>query len=264
MYGGFGRLSDEYDGVIFCRSALTVLVFLGLAQAARADSASDLLAKNLVARGGADKIAAIATIEFTGKLVEPGDFELTYRETRARKDGRVRIESSIQGLTLVQGFDGKVGWRINPFEGRRDAERMSADDMRALADDATIEGPLLASKVRGGTLTYLGREDFEGTDAYKVRVTEPGDVEYTYLLDPDTYLEIEVTEARKIRGARQVSLTEFSDYELVDGVYFPFAIESGSVGSTSADRQKLSIESARANVAASDALFAMPVTPGAK
>jgi len=234
------------------------------AQSARADTATDLVAKNLAARGGADKLAAISSIQFTGKLIVPGDYELTYRETRARKSGAALYQSSIQGLTLVQGFDGTVGWRINPFEGRRDAERMSADDTSALADDATIDGPLLTSKTLGSTVTYLGREDFEGTNTYKVRVVQPSGVQYMYFLDPDTYLEIEVVETRTLRGARQVTQTEYGDYELVNGVYFPFEIESGPLDSGPAQHQKILIAAAKANVAVPDAMFAMPAAPSAK
>lgn len=228
---------------------------------ARAESANQLVARNLAARGGLEKLAAIQTIRFTGKLVFPGDFELTYQETRVRKEGRARYESTVQGLTLVQSYDGKVGWRINPFEGRRDAERMSQDDMQALADDATIDGVLLSAKARGSTVTYLGREDFEGTNAYKLRVTERSGAQYVYFLDPDSYLEIKIIETRKLRGARQVTLTELADYEPVNGVYFPFAVERGSIDSTSAQRQKLTIDSAQANIPVSDAIFALPVTP---
>jgi hypothetical protein len=89
-------------------------------------------------------------------------------------------------------------------------------------------------------------------------------VEYLVYLDPDTYLEIKVVETREIRGARQVTLTELGDYEQVDGVYFPFAIESGAIDSASSDRSKLTIDHAQANVVASDALFAMPIVKGSK
>ncbi len=244
--------------------SLAVLAALLFAREARADTAADLIAKNLAARGGAEKLAAISAVQFTGKLIVPGNFELTYRETRERKNGAALIESSIQGLTLVQGYDGKVGWKINPFEGRRDAERMSQDDTHALADDATIDGPLLSAKSAGSTVAYLGREDFEGTDAYKLRVAEPSGAEYTYFLDPDTYLEIKVVERRELRGALQVTQTEYGDYELVNGVYFPFEIESGPLESSDAQQQRITIEGARGNPPLREAMFAMPTTASAK
>ena len=245
---------------------LVAALFVMTAGAARADMASDLVSKNLLARGGAEKLAAISTIEFTGKIVQPGGSQLTYKAIRARKNGGTLIQSSIQGLTLVQGYDGTVGWRINPFEGRRDAERISDDATRALADEASIDGALLSANARGSTITYLGREDFDGTDAYKLRVVGAGlgAAQYVYYLDPETYLEIRVEETRVLRGSKRVSLSELSDYERVDGVYFPFSIETGGIGSFSANRQKLVIDTARANVPVSDSLFAIPAAPGAK
>ena len=75
------------------------------AQAAE-PSAQELVAKNLDARGGADALKALRTIQFKGTIRFPGDFELDYVETRARGSasgaGAVRYDSTLQGLTLVQ------------------------------------------------------------------------------------------------------------------------------------------------------------------
>lgn len=243
-------------------AALSALAaVLSFAAPVRAQTAEDLLARNLDARGGHDKLAAITSYETKGEVREPGDFKLTYHETRARLDAgtdrsAVRIDMAIQGLTLVQAYDGAEGWRINPFEGRKDAEKMGADEARALADEALIEGPLLASRAKGSKLEYLGREDVDGTDAYKLRVTQPDGTVFTYFLDPDVYLEIKVIEQRTIRGAEQETETDLGDYERVAGVYFPFSIASGPVNAK--DQQIITIKSAEANVAITPATFAMP------
>ena len=61
--------------------------------------------------------------------MRPGGFDaqLRYEETVARPDS-VRIEATLQGLTIVQAFDGATGWQIQPFQGRKDAEAVSSDD----------------------------------------------------------------------------------------------------------------------------------------
>lgn len=64
---------------------------------------------------------------------------------------------------------------------------MSADEARAMADSSLIEGPLLASRLDGSRVDYLGREDFDGTLAYKLRVTQKDGDQFTYWLDPDTW-----------------------------------------------------------------------------
>ena len=58
------------------------------------------------------------------------------------------------------------------------------------------------------------------------------------------------------------TITEFGDYEQVNGVYLPFAWEQWQKGST--DHQKVQYDKAEANVTASDGTFAFPVPhPGA-
>jgi len=239
-------------------------VLFGLVASAQAQTADDLIAKNLAARGGADRLAAIHTIVSRGELRFPGDFKLTYSETRSRVGGKpadcaVRIEAALEGLALIQAYDGTSGWRVNPFEGRKDAEHMGADETRELADEASIDGALLAARTRGSQVDYLGREDIDGTDAYKLRVTQTDGTVFTYYLDPDAYLEIKVLERRSIRGAEKETETDYGDYERVAGVYFPFAISSGPKDST--DKEVITIDSAEANVAVAPDMFAMPAQP---
>ena len=224
-------------------------------------TAQSLLDKNLEARGGADALAAIKSIQFAGKMIFPGDFELAYSEIRARggADGvEARMEGNVQGLTYMQGYDGQTAWRVNPFEGRRDAETMSGDEARSMSDSSRIDGVLQDARKDGSTISYLGREDFDGTSAYKLKVTQKDGDEFTYLLDPDTYLEIKISETRKIRGAPQTTETELGDYEKVGGVYFPMSVESWPQGQSN-QRQRVLIETAQANTAATPALFAQPV-----
>lgn len=246
-------------------AALTPL-FLCVFASANAQTADDLIAKNLAARGGADKLAAIHAIVTSGELRFPGDFKLAYKETRMRLDpanAAVRVDASLQGLTVVQAYDGKDGWRINPFEGRKDAERMGADETRELADEGSIDGALLAAHIKGSQVDYLGREDIDGTEAYKLRVTQTDGTVFTYYLDPDALLEIKVIERRTIRGAEKETETDLGDYELVNGVYFPFSLASGPKDSADSDKQVITISSAQANTPVAPTLFAMPAAPAA-
>lgn len=244
------------------RSAAAMLGILAMAGIpAIAQTADELVAKNLAARGGAAALDAIESVKFDGTVIFPGDFQLKYEEVRT-KAGDVRVDLALQGLTLVQGWDGKTGWRINPFEGRKDAERMSDDEARSLADTGSIRGPLQRAAMQGSTVTYLGREDFDGTDTYKLKVSEKDGDEFVYLLDPDTMLEVKMVETRRIRGALQVFEYEFGDYEKVAGVYFPMSVENWAAGQDN-NRQRTIIASGTANVPAPASLFAQPVSPAA-
>jgi len=242
-----------------CAAFVAALGVSGAAVAQGQPSADELVAKNLAARGGADALAALKSVKFTGKLIFPGDFQLTYDETRAHeaKGDATRVDAAIQGLTLVQAYDGTSGWRINPFQGRRDAEKMTEDEARSMADSALIDGVLLSAKMQGAKVAYLGREDFDGTLGYKLKVSQADGDEFTYLLDPDTFLEIKMTETRRLRGAQQVTEYELGDYEKVGGVYFPMSIDSWQQGQQN-QRQRVIIATAQANVDAPPSMFAQP------
>ncbi|MFN2540862.1 MAG: hypothetical protein ABR514_01670 [Chthoniobacterales bacterium] len=230
--------------------------FVASAALAQQPTVDQLVAKNIEAKGGADALHAIQTLRLTGKLlVQQGQIELRYLEIRKRPD-KVRSEASLQGMTPVQAYDGSEGWKISPFQGRKDPEKMSADDVKALVEDAEIDGPLVDWQAKGSTVEYLGTEDVEGTAAHKLKVVRKnGDVSFVYL-DPDHFLEIRIVTQRMQHGAQVEEEVDLGDYEKIDNVFIPFSIEAGSKGDT--DKQKTFVEKAEANVPVDDAIFGFP------
>ena len=123
-------------------SGVAVLVVTGLLPTASfGQTVDEVIAKNIHAHGGMDKLKSVETIRTTGKLTA-GQFRAGFLQENKRPD-KVREETIIQGLAQVQGYDSKTGWQVNPFQGRRDAELLSADDLKSLQEDADIDGPLV-------------------------------------------------------------------------------------------------------------------------
>ncbi|HEY3663996.1 MAG TPA: hypothetical protein VGL24_12660 [Chthoniobacterales bacterium] len=242
----------------------TSLLFAGLlvqsglhAQSpAPALTVDELVAKNLKAKGGEAALEAIKTIRFQGRLlVNQGQLELKFSETKKRP-GKVRTDALLQGMNLVQAYNGTGGWKIFPIFGRKDPEKMSSDEAKSLVEESEIGGPLENWKAEGKTVSYLGIEDVEGTAAHKLQVVRKnGDVSYVYL-DPDYFLEIRVIDQRTEQGAKVEVETDLGDYEKVNGVYFPFSVEAGSKGSN--DKQKTIIEKGEANIPVDDSIFEFP------
>lgn len=222
---------------------------------ARAQTVDEVLAKWVQARGGMDRLKSIQTQRITLKL-RGGMFEATIVQINKRPD-KMRQEFILQGMAMVQAYDGKTGWQLNPFEGRRDAELLSEDDMKGLVEQADIDGPLVDYAEKGNKAELVGHDDVEGTDCYKIKLRlKNGDIRTIYL-DTDSLMEIKMESQTMIRGAMREGETYFGDYEKVDGIYEPFAIESGQKGDP--DRQKLSVEKVEFNVPVDDSVFAMPV-----
>ena len=238
--------------------AIGAALFVNAAETEKAPTLDELVAKNIEAKGGASALKALQSLKLTGKmLVNEGQIQLAYSETKKRP-GEVRTEATLQGMTAVQAYDGKDGWKISPFQGRKDPEKLSADDVKPLMEDAEIDGPLVDWKEKGSTLEYLGREDVDGTSAHKIKVVRKnGDVNFVYL-DPDHFLEIRILTQRMRHGAQEETETDVGDYEKTGGVFVPFSIEEGRKGDP--DKQKVVIEKAEANVPIDDAIFHFPTT----
>ena len=88
--------------------------------AASAQNVDEVIAKNIQAHGGVDKLKAVRSIRTTAKFSQ-GSLRAEFRQENKRAD-KVREEFIIQGLAQVQAYDGKTGWQISPFGGRKDPE----------------------------------------------------------------------------------------------------------------------------------------------
>ena len=239
------------------RTQLTLCaLLLGVAAQAQAFTAEELAAKNIEAKGGAAALQAVKSVQREGRLiVNGGQFVLELRETKQRPDS-IRTEVSMQGLSQVQAYDGKEGWRIDPFGGRKDPERMPADDVKEYAEDATIDGVLADASAAGHRIEYLGTEDIDGTPAHKLKVVrKDGGLQYVYL-DPDYFLEIRVESQRTVRGVKRTSVTDYGNYEKVGGVFWPLSIESGIKGQ--GDPAKFEYQSAVVNPDIAADYFSFP------
>lgn len=220
-----------------------------------AQTADEILAKYVKAIGGMERIESLKTLRRTGKFTGGGGFQATVVQENKRP-GMVRQEFSIQGMTGVNAYDGRTGWKIEPWEGKKDPEPLGEDELKEITEDSDFDGPLLNYRQKGNKVEYLGTEPVEGTDAYKLRVTlASGDVR-TFYVDTDYNVPIRIESKRFVRGAERESETSIGDYKEVSGVYLPFSFESGPKGSS--ERGKVTYTKIEANVAIDDARFAKP------
>ena len=227
----------------------------GVAGAPAAPTVDDIIAHNVTARGGAERLRALKVLKRSGRAVYPEDnVELAIVEWKTAA-GEYRNELTVQGLTAVQCYDGREAWQIQPFEGRKDPARMSADEAKEFALAADIAGPFVDYRDKGHTVEYLGLEDVDGNPAHKLRVHLKWGDEATYWFDPDTWMVIRELDRAQLRGAEEFTETDYGEYEQVAGVYVPMTEEQGPKGSDPARRQKLVYTSAEANGPAPSFVF---------
>jgi len=231
-----------------------VLLCVVSAQAAEL-TVADVLAKNAEAKGGLDKIKALKSAKFTGKL-QMGGMELPFTMTSARPE-KLRVEFTVQGMTGVQAYDGTMGWAVMPFMGKKDPEPMTDDMLKQIKEQADFDGPLVDAEKKGNKIELLGKEKIEGTDAYKLKVTKKDGTEQNFFLDAESFLEIKVEAKQMVQGQEIEGETVLGNYQEVGGLLFPMSIESKAKGQAKA-MMSITWDKIDLDPAVSDDLFAMP------
>jgi len=239
------------------RWSLVPLV-LSVSLFASAQTADELVNKNIAAKGGMDKIKAIRTVRITSTVVLPGGFKGVAGQENLRPN-LVRETFTVQGMTQVQAYDGTVGWQIQPFSGKKDPEFLGEDDLRDLILDSDIDGPLVDYQAKGNKVEYLGHDSVDGDDALRLKVTlNSGDIVY-YYLDPDTFLEIRKETQEFIRGSIRENASEMGAYKPVGGVMYPFSLASGPKNDP-AQWQTYTVDRMEVNIPLDNSEFAVPAS----
>ncbi len=237
---------------------LTLLI-LCFTFTASAQSLDEIIAKHIQARGGAEKLKAVKSIKQTGAFIQQGqELPLTIQ---VKRPNNLRFEISVQGQSVILGYDGTVGWGINPFLGSKDPQKLPDEQLKDVIDQADIDGILVDYKEKGHKVELVGKEDLEGSPAYKLKISKKnGDTEYIFL-DAGNYLEVKSVDKQKTPGGEVEVETYQSDFKAVEGVLFPHAIESKAQGQTVLQIKLNKIE---VNSAIDDGLFKFPTKTAEK
>jgi hypothetical protein len=229
------------------------LLFLLAATVASGQTADELIAKHLEARGGITAIKALQTLRIERTIAATfNDIEVVIYKKRP---GFYRSEQQAEGSPnrIVRGFAG-VAWETS---SGKTTLREGAGAVEQREVDADFDGFLVDYQAKGHTVALEGRQRVGATDAWKLKVTmKSGAVRYVYL-DPATLLERRHETTVEVAPNRRIATTiTFSDWRDVRGVKFPFAIEEerDAPGQTFVFYTK-SIE---ADVPIDDTLFARP------
>lgn len=187
-----------------------------------AQTADEILDKYFELIGGKEKIATLKALRISAVANRQGmEFPITI--TKAAPDMQ-RIDIDIQGKKMIQAYDGKTAWWINPFMGGTSPEIMPADMAEYFTKDR-FEDAYLNYKEKGHTVELVGKKDIEGTETFEIKMTKDnGDVVYSYF-EAESFVLIMSKQAAK-SGPTKGQFMEyyFSDYQEVDGFMFPFAM----------------------------------------
>ena len=233
-----------------------VAIFLVLAAASRAQTVDELIAKNLAARGGAEKLRGIQTMSMTG-TISFGD-QSSPLTVKVKRPAQIREDFAVQGTDITRAYDGTAGWEMqkaDPAPKIRPLSDGELDNIREEAENA-IEGPLLDYAKKGCKAEYLGKDTVNGTPVFKLKITTKMGTAITQFLDGASYLEIYEEIERSVDGKIATIVEDVGDYHDVDGVKFAHRFVSGSRENPKAST--LQIEKMQLNGPVGADVFQMP------
>jgi outer membrane lipoprotein-sorting protein len=216
----------------------------------------EIVAKIVKAQGGAEKVKAIKSVKSTGKFTY-GPYEGTVSILQKRPK-KLRRDINIGPISLTTVINGDSGWQNAPPQagGSGKPEKLSADDYSESEDDADMDGEFIDYKAKGTTIELVGKEEFEGSPVYILKVTDKKGKTATYTVDADSGFILKVKSKRKARGTEVETESILSNYKEVNGVFFAFNIEIKGQGG--GPGQSVTLEKIEVDTNIDDAQFDFP------
>lgn len=231
--------------------ALTIVFLSPLVQAQTLD---EIIKNNLEAKGGIEKINAFKTGKMTGKMMMQ-TFEMPYTMW-FKKPNQVKMEMVFQGATMIMAYDGKIAWNISPFTGSTDAQEITGDQADQVKDSAEMmDEPFIDYEKKGYKIELMGKEDLEGTEVFKLRLTRKDGQVTDFFIDAENFIELKTSTTKKQQDGTEIKIdTILGDYKPVAGVMMPYSL-SFNFNQMS---MNITLDTVEPNVELAEDFFSMP------
>jgi hypothetical protein len=217
---------------------------LALAAGARAQTADEVVARNLQAKGGVDKLKAVQSVKATSTLTMQGIEGKMI--VLGKRPSMLRQEIDFGAQKIVSAYDGTTAW-ATPM-GSTTPEALAGPQADLMIEQANFDGPLMEPKARGYTVVLVGTETIDGKSAHHLKVSAKSGIVHDYYLDATTGLELRLVTEVAGTSVRQ----DFSDYRDVQGLKVPFLIRTFVNG---APVGEIKVSAVEYNAAIDDAVF---------
>ncbi len=205
------------------KQLITFVAFVAIPALSFAQTADEIIDKNIAALGGADKIAAVKTLQYDQSMNIMGQ-DLAGKMTIVVGQSS-RSDISAMGSQVITVIDGDKGWMINPFQGGTTAQAMPEDQVKMQRGNTHVVGTDLAT---AKTLKYpvelVGKEKISDKDVYNLKVTRPEGVT-NYFVDATTYQLTGMKTTISAQGQSGEIKMQYGNYKTVDNLTIPSTIE---------------------------------------
>ena len=221
-------LADKYNIMKLIKHLSFAVVGLLLSAMTFAQTAEEIVAKHITAIGGADNWKKINNMRQEATLSVQGmdiPVVITAVHNKATKQ-----EYTVMGMTGYSIITSEGGWNFNPMQGQTKPEPITQDELKYGKDNLDLQGDFVDYKAKGHTIQLMDKEDIEGVECLKIKLTRKSGNESIFFFDPKTYYIVRTSSKMSANGQEVESVVNMSNYQkLPEGIVIAYTIENTAV-----------------------------------
>lgn len=197
-------------------------------QAATLPAGRAVVDRFVEAIGGEAAFKSINSMRATGTFEMPAQGVTGTIEVISSRPSNVRLKAEIAGVgTIERGYDGKVGWSMDPLVG---PAILSGRQLQELVDDARFDSPLHPAEIFR-ELTTIEQTTFDGQAAWKVKAVFTSGTEQFEYFAVDSGLLIGSEGSREMPGGGVVPrVSMLRDYKAFGPIRQPTRLVQQTLG----------------------------------
>jgi outer membrane lipoprotein-sorting protein len=235
-------------------SVLLILIGLTITNS-YSQTADEIVQKYIEVIGGEEEWNAVKSLKLKGTMSMPG-IEMDF-ESYTKSPNMEYVEVNFQGKKLIDAFDGKTKWSINPFVEGGAVQKVESDETQQSTQTA-LDIVFINYFEKGHQITLDGKVEINEMKCFKLKLVKQTGEESTYYFSTKSHLPIlmQIREPGKEADQQNFSETYFDDYRQIGGgLLMPFSTIIKANGQPS---QKIMLQQAELNPLIDDALFNVP------
>jgi hypothetical protein len=191
-----------------------------------AQTIDEITKKHIDAVGGIENWNKVKSIRMEGKVKAQGaDILITISQIDKKA---MRQDIEVMGMKGYYFVTNTEGYSYMPFQGQTKPEPMTADDVKNSQDDLYLHDDFITCKELGKKVELIGKDEIDGTECFKIKMTDKDGQETTYFLDADNYYVIKQVSKVKANGQEMENSSSFGDFKKTpEGVVFPMSLMGG-------------------------------------
>lgn len=195
---------------------------------AQAQTAEEIIEKYITAIGGADNVRKINSMKVTGH-VEVQGIEIPFDVAAVNGKG-FRTDAEFQGNKIIDIVTPTKGWSQNPFAGKTSIQPLTDDELKEKLDELDIQDAFVDYAAKGSTIESLGKDEEDGNEYFKIKLTTKNKNESVYYFDLKTNLIYKRESIMKQEGQEIKMTAKNFDYQFTEiGVKIPFKVDQGGM-----------------------------------